>query len=74
MSTTPNTKDKNTCTRIAKRLSLENIGCEELAGNYKGFRFYWVPSTGLTRKHGHINSECINATQKDLLLWVLSNA
>lgn len=74
MSQTTITKNKNIESVIARKLSLENIGCEELAGSYMGFRFYWVPRTGATRIHGNGKPAAHNPTQKDLLLWVLSRA
>jgi len=75
MSTQAKTdKRADTTTAIARKLGLENIGCEELAGNYRAFRFWWVPSTGMTRLYGQSKATVYNATQRDLLAWVLSRA
>lgn len=66
--------NNNTQTVIAKKLQLENIGCEELHGSYKGFRFFWVPSTGATRLWGNGKPCAWNKNQKDLFVWVAAKA
>lgn len=64
-------KNLNTESAIARKLSLENVGCPELVGSYKGFRFCWDTVSGATREWGG-KMTAHNASQRDLLLWVLS--
>lgn len=67
-------KNSDTTTAIARKLDLANVGCEELIGSYKGFKFCWIPSNGLTRVFGQSKPTVHNASQKDLLTWVLARA
>jgi hypothetical protein len=67
-------KNSDTTTAIARKLDLTNVGCEELLGSYKGFKFGWMPANGSTRIWGQSKPTAHNASQKELLTWVLARA